>query len=346
VSSVFVHGLGAVSPAGWGVESLRLALQGGVSLPVSEALRPGWDRGLSVRRVPVPTSKPAFLAQARLRRSSPISHFVVGAALEALGSDGPAVAAGTLRLGIILCVMSGCVNYSKRFYDEVLKDPGTASPLVFPETVFNAPCSHLAALLGATGVSYTMVGDPGTFVQGLALGAQWLVNGEVEACLVIGAEECDWITADAFRHFNRRFVLSEGSGAVYLRPIQHPNFSVELKGVTDSYSFINRETRLSAAKKMRAELPEGSGEDILCESTQGLPTLDAPENRIWQNWPARRIAPKRILGEGLTAATAWQCVAGIQQLAEQQTGNCLISVAGSNQQVIGAWFSKGKGPAT
>ncbi|MDB6033221.1 MAG: Beta-ketoacyl synthase [Verrucomicrobiales bacterium] len=341
MSSVFVCGLGAVSPAGWGVEALRHALQGETTMPVSELSRPGWDRGVFVRRVPAPAPRPAFLAQARLRRSSPISHFVVGAALEALGTDAPAVAAGTLRLGIVLCVMSGCVNYSKRFYDETLKDPSTASPLVFPETVFNAPCSHLSALLGATGLSYTMVGDPGTFVQGLALAGQWLVNGEADGCLVIGAEECDWITADAFRHFQREFVLSEGSGAVYLKTGEAPESSVELEGVTDSFSFINYETRLSAAKRMRAELPEGTGEDILCESTQGLAALDAPEIRAWQNWPGKRIAPKKIFGEGLTAATAWQSVAGIQRLAEQKSGKCLVSVAGCNQQVIGACFSHG-----
>src|SRR4029079_15259432 len=122
----------------------------------------------------------------RLRRSSPISHFVVGAALEALGTDAPAVSAGPLRLGIVLWGMSGCVNYSRRFYDEVLKDPATAIPLVFPETVFNAPASHLAALLGTTAVNYTLVGDPGTFLQGLALAADWLSAKRVDGCLVVG----------------------------------------------------------------------------------------------------------------------------------------------------------------
>jgi hypothetical protein len=294
---------------------------------------------VQVRRVPSPNPKPAFLAHARLRRSSPISHFAVSAALEALGADAAAVAAGVVRLGIILCVMSGCVNYSRRFYDEVLKEPSTASPLIFPETVFNAPCSHLAALLGAKGISYSIVGDPGTFLQGLALGAEWLVNQEVDGCLVIGAEEGDWITADAFRHFSRQLVLSEGAGALYLKRGAPPGLPMELKGVTDSHSFFNHETRISAAKKMRAELPSGSGEDLLVEGTQGIPVLDAPENRIWQNWPGRRIGVKKFLGEGLTAGAAWQCVAGIKMVEAQRGGGVLVSVAGCNQQVIGAHFS-------
>ena len=58
------------------------------------------------------------------------------------------VQSGALRLGIVACTMAGSVAYSRRFYEEVLREPATASPLVFPETVFNAPASHLAAYLG------------------------------------------------------------------------------------------------------------------------------------------------------------------------------------------------------
>src|SRR5262245_26804083 len=143
---IFVHGIGAVSPAGWGVLPLREALSKGGPLAVKELARPGWTRSLRVRTVPPPpTPRPNFLAHARLRRTSPITQYAVAAAVEALGDDAARVNRAALQLGIILCVMTGCVNYSRRFYDETLKDPATASPLVFPETVFNAPASHLAA---------------------------------------------------------------------------------------------------------------------------------------------------------------------------------------------------------
>ncbi len=62
--------------------------------------------------------------------------------------------------------------YSRRFYEEVLRDPATASPLIFPETVFNAPASHLAAFLGTTAINYTLVGDEGTFLAGTRAGRE------------------------------------------------------------------------------------------------------------------------------------------------------------------------------
>ena len=217
MTKISIHGCGAVSPAGWGMESLRQSLKASSPLPAKSVPQPGWEKPLSVRQVPAPDPRPSWFGHARLRRTSPISQYLVAASLEAIGADAAPIANGSIRLGVVLCVMSGCVNYSRRFYDETLRDPATASPLVFPETVFNAPASHIAALLGASALNYTLVGDSGTFLQGLALAANWLLSDRVDACLVAGGEECDWLTASAFHLFSRSLVLSDGAGALYLK---------------------------------------------------------------------------------------------------------------------------------
>jgi len=341
MSQIFVHGLGAVSPAGWGLDLLRQALEKNEALPVKELARPGWTRSLRVRQVPTPPPRPAFLTHPRLRRTSAITQYAVAAALEALGKDVAQFNQSTLRLGIVLCVMSGCVSYSRRFYDETLRDPATASPLVFPETVFNAPSSHLAALLGTTAINYTLVGDPGTFLQGLALAAEWLSAQQVEAALVVGAEEMDWLTADAFRLFARRIVVSEGAGAIYLRREKADPPAVTLEAVTDSYSFTNEPSRFAAARKVRAALPAGSPEDLLCDGLQDVSRVDGPELRAWSTWSAARLSPKTILGDGLMAATAWQCIAAVDALLQGRHGAANVSVVGCNQQAIGARFAAG-----
>ena len=64
------------------------------------------------------------------------------------------------RLGVIVCLQSGCVQFSYRFFDETLKDPTTASPLLFPETVFAAPASHVAALLENAPPRQVTIGTP------------------------------------------------------------------------------------------------------------------------------------------------------------------------------------------
>ena len=341
MSQILVCGAGAVSPAGWGVAALRTAVERGEALPTKELVRPGWRKPLFVRTVPAPNPRPSFLAHARLRRSSPISQYTVAAALEALGEDAVKVSKGSLRLGVVFCAMSGCVNYSRRFYDEVLRDPATASPLVFPETVFNAPSSHLAALLGATAVNYTVVGDPGTFLQGMALAAQWLSDGLVDGCLVVGAEEMDWLTAEAFRLFTRKLVLSEGAGALYLRAGGQAGRVVEMVSVTDSQLFWDRTSRLSATKRAARELCQGITAGLLCDGRQGDVMLDSAEEKAWNAWNGQRLSPKKIVGEGLMAAAAWQCVLAFDILNSGGTNEALVSVAGCNQQAIGARFKAG-----
>jgi hypothetical protein len=338
-TSIFVRGSGAVSPAGWGVAPLVQAIEAETPMAVRELLQPETSNVLRVRQVPAPNPRPPWLANARLRRTSPITQYSVAAAFEALGADSALVGNGALKLGVIACVMSGCVNYSRRFYDETLRDPATASPLVFPETVFNAPSSHIAAVLGTQAINYTLVGDPGTFVQGLALAADWLLAGMVDGCIVVGAEEIDWITSHAFRLFNRDVILSDGAGALYLRREHATANAVRLAAITDSHLFTSGTPRLEAVRKMRRQLSFNGTTTTLVDGLQGVPSYDAPEGKAWHDWPSRRLSPKRILGEGLMAASAWQAVLAVHEV-EERSPAAVLSVVGTNQQAIGAAFCR------
>jgi 3-oxoacyl-(acyl-carrier-protein) synthase len=342
VKRVFIHGIGAVSPAGWDVASMRQALDCGAPLATAPLERPGWKRPLLVRRVPPPPPpKLAFLAHPRLRRASPMSRYAAAATMEALAGVAT-VPSARQRLGIIFCVTAGCVQYSRRFYDETWKNPATASPVLFPETVFNAPASHLAALLESPFVNYTLVGDPGTFLQALALAAGWLAQGRVDSCLVVGAEEVDWLTADAYRRFSRGTACGEGAGAVYLS-CQAPanNLGMELIAITAPRLYLNGMPRVQAIREVRAELPTAGANALLSDSLAGWPARDRAEREVWSDWNGARLSPKCVLGEGLMAAGAWQCVAALDRLRQGRHSTALVSIAGSHQQAIGACFTTG-----
>jgi hypothetical protein len=250
-----------------------------------------------------------------------MTHYAVGAALEAIGEDAAAIRAGTMRLGIITCTMTGGLSYSRRFYEEVLRNPGTASPLLFPETVFNAPASHLSAYLGAPIVNYTLVGDPGSFLQALAVGAQWLEDGTAEACVVIGAEEIDWTAADALRLFDRKSVLGTGAGALYVKGTPGDGVPVELSAVTDSWP---------DAKEMRAQLPEGAPDDLLCAN-------QTPKTKA-HAWPGDCLVPQAILGEAFAASAGWQCAAACGALRDGLYRAAQITITGGGWQATGAHF--------
>ena len=55
------------------------------------------------------------------------------------------------------------------------------------ETVFNAPASHLAAMLESRGPAYTLIGDSAQFLGGMDLGIEWLLDNQVDGVLVVGS---------------------------------------------------------------------------------------------------------------------------------------------------------------
>ena len=332
MSPVFVQGMGAVSPAGWGLAALRAAVTTNQPLPVEWINRPGWEQKLRVRSVPPPLSRPAFLGHPRLRRAATLSQHTVAAALEAVGPDAALVQSGALRLGIIVTTMAGSVTYSRRYYEEVLLNPGTASPLLFPETVFNAPASHLAAYLNSPAINYTLVGDDGTFLQGLALATEWLADDQVDACVVVGTEELDWIVADAVRLFQKSAVHAGGAGALYLKK-QSPA-RLELSALTDAFPFTKLQNRTMATERMHRQLGPGISAELLCDSESA--------KIAWPDWPGPRLSPKTILGEAFNAAAAWQCVIACDQIETGRVPAATVSIIGANQQAIGARFAQSK----
>lgn len=336
MSRCFVHGLGAVTPAGWGVAALMAALDRGEPLPPVLLARPGRTQPLLTRPVPTPSQRPVFLAHPRLRRSGPLAQHLVASALEALGEDVASVQAGRCRLGVVACTMVGSVAYSRRFFEEALREPTQASPMLFPETVFNAAASHLAAYLGSGASNYTLIGDDGTFLQGLVVAADWLASGIVDGCLVLGVEELDWIVADAARLFHRRSILAGGAGALYLKSI--PGRIAELGRITDAFLYVAGQTRREAARRVREQLMREQASAAVCLSQQGIASLDEAEEEAWRGLAPQRWAPKRLLGDAFTASAAWQCVAACQAILERRASEVDVSVVGVNEQAIGATF--------
>jgi hypothetical protein len=230
------------------------------------------------------------------------------------------------------------VQYSCRFYDETLKNPATASPLVFPETVYAAPTSHVDALLENVVLAYSLVGDASAFLQGVALGAGWLAENRVDACLVFGAEETNWIIADALRLLDRQAIVAAGAGALCLCRDHKLSAGAELAAITDAHTYSAQLGRAQAAHDMRRQLGGHSPQELLADGLGNNPRADAAECAAWSDWRGARISPKRVLGEGLMAAAAWQCVAACDAVGGGRFAAATVSLVGSNQQAVGARF--------
>ncbi len=123
-------GRGAVTPAGVGVVAL---LKGKATpTPVEEIRRHG--KPSPVLRVDI--KDPAFARwqrEPRLRRASAVTFFLVEAAAQALGD---ATADERAQTGLIVAFSAGCLAYSRRFFEQIVKQgQRAASPALFPESV-------------------------------------------------------------------------------------------------------------------------------------------------------------------------------------------------------------------
>lgn len=330
---IAISGTGAVSAAGWGVAAMMQTLRSQTQ-PEAGVLERASAIGkvtTPVMRVPAEGSTcPKF---ARLRRASPISRFAAAAVAEAMGPDRQRqIAEDGLRVGIVFTLTNGCVNYSNRFFTEAIADASLASPILFPETVFNAPSSHLSAMIGSTAPNDTLITDGAGFFSGIDLAAEWLQRGEVDGCLVVSAEEIDWLSAEGLRLYSRRYLPSEGAAAVYLEIADGP---AVLQRLPDPVSLAAR-GRVEAAAEIRTALDvEDDGNTLLIDGRAGIGRYDWPETSAWSDWQGPRWSPRKFLGEAMGVSSGFQIIAATEAIRVGEFPRVAVTATGANQQAAG-----------
>lgn len=367
--SLGIAGMGWVTPLGSGVATAWQRLMAGDEA-TAEAVSSTVDaRTYRAFRVPAEATA-AAPAHPRLRRSSAISRFAAVAGLAALEDAGVKLdAASAERTAVIFAISNGGVVYTKRFYHEVVESGAqAASPLLFPETVFNAPASHLAAILGITGASYTVVGDGAVGLLAMKMAEDLMQSPALDRCLVVGSEEADWLLCDAYRRWRllrdsppaepfrspaRGMVLSEGAGAVLIDRAGAPRIEKIHPGCN-----FNRQRDAARCVTAAFAALEPSDHDIIIASANGTFIDNAERAAILAQCPSARVyTPKAALGESVGAGSIWQVICAAQALRRAElppvphadgtgelrvalrsatnlkTRRAVVSVCGLNQQV-------------
>ena len=351
--SLTIAGMSWVTPLGNDVDDVWQRLLAGKTAPIEILENEQNHARYLVRRVPTNTS---FPVHPRLRRASAISRFAAAAGMLALPKGTPFQED---RIALVFAVSNGGVIYPRRFYSEIVTSGAqAASPLLFPETVFNAPASHLAAILGIDGASYTIVGDGAVGILALKLAEDLLASDDLDFCLVVGAEEIDPLVCEAYRQWrflrnpnktsDRGMIMSEGAGAVLLQRsddggVPSVGAAVPAAGIEQVVPGRNFFRRFEAAAELEslvARLKDGIGFGV--GSANGTFIDRAERAAVGTEFPL--YSPKIALGESVGASIFWQLIVAAQALKTRALPGsrslpadprALVLACGLNQQTGG-----------
>ena len=321
-----IAGMGWITPLGRGVDAVWDRLLCGEEATAQMISDAAGEKTYPVYSVPKSALKdlPPY---PRLRRASAISHFAAAAGLDALEDAGSTIGMIDMaRLALVFAVSNGGVAYTKRFYHDVAEiGAQSASPLLFPETVLNAPASHLAAILGITGTSYTLVGDGAVGLLALRMAGDVMANQAIEYCLVVGTEEADWLLCDAYHKWRllkksppielfcqppRGIILSEGAGAILLAR----NGPVAIDMIHPGANFSRQQQASERMTRILSDLADEETEVIIASANGTFVDL-AESAAVLQEAPNASVyAPKAALGESVGASAIWQVIVAAQAL--------------------------------
>lgn len=324
-----IQGVGAVTPIGADAKQTWDELIRG-----TEAVRQLLPKGFGGRSyyysaVPVKFTAAAG-RQPRLRRSGEISLLGVSAGLAALADAGIPLEEAC-RGAIVFSIACGGVVYTRRFYHEVRTEgANVASPLLFPETVYNAPASHLAALLKIDGRDYTLVGDSSVGLSALHFASQLLaIDPTLPFCVVVGVEEADWVLADGFATWRmasnkssfpvfgprQGTILAESAAAVVLSR----SGSLRLVGTSAGLPFFSQKEAPAALAEVVAQVCHGRTPAGILSSANGTFADRVEEAMFASGFGSVPVyAHKPAIGDSLGASALLQLVLAKFALEQQK----------------------------
>ncbi len=184
--AVAITGLGLVLPCGDGPEAARTSLASGV--PCFQDLPP--ESGVGRAGLCSDFRPTGIIPPMQLRRLDRASRYTWVAAAQAFAEAGlDPQAFGGARIGLTAGTLSAGSEASEAFYLPYLaRGPEGASPLLFPNSVANAPGGHVAVAFGLKGPSGTFLEREVATLEALEQGQRWLLTGRCDAVLVLGLD--------------------------------------------------------------------------------------------------------------------------------------------------------------
>ena len=274
---ICITGVGIVSPIGIGKEEFLLSLKNGKS-GIEEIKEFKTDFSPSKKGGVVRSFYPKdFIPASKIRRLDRASQFAIAASKLALADAKFTVTEeNSSRVGVVLgsgfCGLSASAEFHR---GQVLESFLDLNPMLFPNTVPNAPSSYVSIELGIQGVNSTLVQSFCTAEAAVSFACDQLRKGKSDLILTGGVDELNELLFRGFsdlrllatdeghgeksRPYDKMrngVVLGEGAGLLVIENEEHARSrGARIYGYILGYSMIGK-------------LPKGDGLEDLNRSIQ------------------------------------------------------------------------------
>ena len=332
---ICITGVGVVSPIGIGKEEFLFSLKNGRS-GIGEIKEFDTHCSRSKRGGVVRSFHPKdFIAASKIRRLDRASQFAIAASKLALADANFSVTQeNSSRVGVVLGSGFCGLSSSEEFHrGQVLKGFLDLNPMLFPNTVPNAPSSYVSIELGIQGVNSTLVQSFCTAEAAIFFACDQLRKGKAGLILTGGVNEMSEFLFRGFSELHllatdqghgekscpydkmrNGLILGEGAGLLVIENEEHARSrGVRIYGYILGYSLVGKSSKgdgsedLDRSIKMAIKGREGTSIDYLSGAGNSSKVLDALEARgIKKTFPAQYLqipvsSIKSMMGEAIAS---------------------------------------------
>jgi 3-oxoacyl-[acyl-carrier-protein] synthase II len=332
---ICITGIGVVSPIGIGKEEFLSSLKNGKS-GIEEIQEFDTRFSRSKKGGVIRSFHPKdFIPTSKIRRLDRASQFAIAASKLALADAQFTVTQeNSSRVGIVLGSGFCGLSSSEEFHrGQVLKGFLDLNPMLFPNTVPNAPSSYVSIELGIQGVNSTLVQSFCTAEAALCFACDQLRKGKADLIVTGGVDE---LSEFLFRGFSELhllapdqghgeksrpydqlrngLVLGEGAGLLVIENEEHARSrGVRIYGYILGYSLVGKSLKsdgsedLSRSIKMALKGKEGTSIDYLSGAGNSSKVLDALEAKgVKKTFPTQHFqipvsSIKSMTGEAIAS---------------------------------------------
>ncbi|MCP5008047.1 MAG: hypothetical protein GY941_29545 [Planctomycetes bacterium] len=151
----------------------------------------------------------------RFRRAADLSKYTMLAVKLAMDDADSSCADGT-DTGIVVGLTHGALNYSQSYHRSLITDGvQSASPILFSDSVLNAPAGNVSIFLGIHGPTHTLIGGNTIGLRTVIFAIEMMNTGRIDKAVIASAEELNELSflCNSRLGLNK---LSEGAGALVI----------------------------------------------------------------------------------------------------------------------------------